>query len=101
MADPVNLIVPADERFRNLAPEVGGRYVVAAGGSESDASALVGALTEAIGALTAGTLLRERYDSFVKLQLEISYLREAEKRAGWQDKRKGDRVAHRVFNKQG
>jgi ribosome biogenesis GTPase len=51
-------------------------------------------------ALTAGTLPRERYDSFVKLQLEISYLREAEKRTGWQDRRKSDRVAHRVFNKQ-
>lgn len=50
-------------------------------------------------ALTAGTLPRERYDSFVKLQLEISYLREAEKRAAWQDRRKSDRVAHRVFNK--
>jgi hypothetical protein len=47
-----------------------------------------------------GTLPRERYNNFVKLQLEISYLREAEKRAGWQDRRKGDRVAHRVFNKQ-
>ena len=56
MADPVNLIVPADERFRNLAPEVGGRYVVAAGGSEADASALVGVLTDAIDALTAGAL---------------------------------------------
>lgn len=53
-----------------------------------------------LAALNAGTLPRERYDSFVKLQLEISYLREAEKRVGWQDKRKGDRVAHRVFNKQ-
>lgn len=50
-------------------------------------------------ALAAGTLPRERYDSFVKLQLEISYLREAEKRATWQDRRKSDRVAHRVFNK--
>lgn len=56
MADPVNLIVPADERFRGLAPEVGGRYVVASGGSEADATALAGALTEAIGALTAGPL---------------------------------------------
>lgn len=53
-----------------------------------------------LAALAAATLPRGRYDSFVKLQLEISYLREAEKRAGWQDKRKGDRVAHRVFNKQ-
>ena len=51
-------------------------------------------------ALAAGTLSRERYDSFVKLQLEICYLREAEKRAGWSDRRKSDRVAHRVFNKQ-
>lgn len=53
-----------------------------------------------VAALAAGTLPRERYDSFVKLQAEISYLREAERRANWQDKRKGDRVAHRVFNKQ-
>ena len=53
-----------------------------------------------LAALAAETLPRERYDSFVKLQLEISYLREAEKRAGWQDRRKSDRVAHRVFNKQ-
>ncbi len=51
-------------------------------------------------ALAAGTLPRERYDSFVKLQLEIGYLREAEKQAGWQSRRKSDRVAHRVFNKQ-
>jgi hypothetical protein len=53
-----------------------------------------------LAALAASTLPRERYDSFVKLQLEISYLRRAEKQAGWQDRRKSDRVAHRVFNKQ-
>ncbi len=53
-----------------------------------------------LAALAAGTLPRDRHESFVKLQLEISYLREAEKRAGWQDRRKSDRVAHRVFNKQ-
>ncbi len=52
-------------------------------------------------AVAAGTLPRERYDSFVKLQREIGYLREAEKRAGWQDRRKSDRVAHRIFNKPG
>lgn len=54
-----------------------------------------------LAALAAGTLPRERHDSFVKIQIEISYLRAAEKRAGWQDRRKSDRVAHRVFNKQG
>jgi len=50
-------------------------------------------------ALAAGSLPRERHDSFVKLQREISYLREAEKQAGWQTRRKSDRVAHRIFNK--
>ena len=52
------------------------------------------------GALAGGTLARDRHESFVKLQLEISYLREAEKQAGWQSRKKGSRVAHRVFNKQ-
>ncbi|HEY4416247.1 MAG TPA: ribosome small subunit-dependent GTPase A [Verrucomicrobiae bacterium] len=53
-----------------------------------------------LAALAANTLPRDRYDSFVKLQREIGYSREAEKRAGWQDRKKSDRVAHRVFNKQ-
>lgn len=53
-----------------------------------------------LAAVATGLLPRERHDSFVKLQLEITYLREAEKQAGWQTRRKSDRVAHRVFNKQ-
>jgi ribosome biogenesis GTPase / thiamine phosphate phosphatase len=54
-----------------------------------------------LNALNAGTLPRDRYESFVKLQLEIRYLHEAERRADWKDRRKGDRLAHRVFNKKG
>jgi hypothetical protein len=54
MTDPVTLLVPADVRFRGLAPDVGGRYVVAAGGSEADAGVVVSALNAAIDALTAG-----------------------------------------------
>jgi hypothetical protein len=50
-------------------------------------------------ALAAGTLPRERYDSFLKLQLEIRYLREAEKRAAWQDRKKSDRGARREVSK--
>jgi len=50
-------------------------------------------------ALAAGTLPRERYDSFLKLQLEIRYLREAEKRAAWQDRKKSDRGAPRTFSR--
>ena len=49
-------------------------------------------------ALTAGRLPRERYDSFLKLQLEIRSRREAKKRAAWQD-RKSNRGAHRVISK--
>jgi ribosome biogenesis GTPase len=51
-------------------------------------------------ALTAGTLPRERYDSFLKLQLEIRYLREAEKKAAWQDRKKGGRTAYRSFGQE-
>ena len=50
--------------------------------------------------LNSGRISRERYESFVKLQRELAYLREAEKRAGWQTRRKSDRVAHRAFNKE-
>jgi ribosome biogenesis GTPase len=53
-----------------------------------------------LAALTAGTLARERYDSFLKLQREVRYLHEAEKQRTWQDRKHGSRVAHRVFNKQ-
>jgi ribosome biogenesis GTPase len=49
--------------------------------------------------LAAGTLPRERYESFLKLQKEISYLQEAEKQRNWQSRKHGSRVAHRVFNK--
>jgi ribosome biogenesis GTPase len=49
-------------------------------------------------ALAAGTLPRERYVSFLKRQLEIRFLHEAEKRAARQDRKKSDRGAHRVFS---
>jgi ribosome biogenesis GTPase len=49
--------------------------------------------------LNAGRIPRVRYESFVKLQRELAYLREAGKRAGWQTRSKSDRVAHRAFNK--
>jgi len=52
-------------------------------------------------ALAAGTLPRERYDSFLKLQLEIRYLREAEKRAAWKYRKKSDRLADRPLRRKG
>jgi len=51
-------------------------------------------------ALAAGTLPRERYDSFLKLQLEIRYLRDAEKRASWQHPEKSRRPAPPTPNRQ-
>ena len=49
-------------------------------------------------ALAAGTLPRERYDSFLKLQLEIRHLREAGRKSAWQDRKQGGRRAHRDFS---
>ncbi len=51
-----------------------------------------------LAALAAGTLPRERYDSFLKLQLEIRYLREAEKKSAWQDRKQSDRGTQRGFS---
>ena len=51
-----------------------------------------------LAALAAGTLPRQRYDGFLKLQLEIRHLREAEKRAAWQDRKKSDPGAYRGFS---
>ncbi|HLH53059.1 MAG TPA: ribosome small subunit-dependent GTPase A [Verrucomicrobiae bacterium] len=52
-------------------------------------------------ALAAGTLSRQRYDSFLKLQLEIRYLREAEKRAAWKVRKKSDRGGGRPSRTEG
>jgi ribosome biogenesis GTPase / thiamine phosphate phosphatase len=52
-----------------------------------------------LGALAAGTLPRERYDSYVKLQLELRFLRKAELRAAWQERKQSDRGGLRVVDK--
>lgn len=51
-------------------------------------------------AVAAGKISAERYASFVKIQREILHLLESERQAGWQKRRKSDRVAHRAFNKE-
>jgi ribosome biogenesis GTPase / thiamine phosphate phosphatase len=50
-------------------------------------------------ALATGTLPRERYDSYLKLQLELRYLREAAKQAARRERKKSGRGARRVFRK--
>ena len=49
-----------------------------------------------LDAIAAGTLPRERYDSFLKLHLEMRYLREAEMRAARRDRKKSGRVSDSV-----
>lgn len=47
MSDPVNLLVPTDERFRAIGPELAGKYCLAQGGSETDAASVTEAVTQA------------------------------------------------------
>ncbi len=54
MSDPINLIMPVDERFRDLGPAVCGKYVAAAGGTEADSGAMADALQKAVATVTAG-----------------------------------------------
>ncbi len=53
-----------------------------------------------LAALAAGTLPRERYDSFLKLQFEIRQLREPAKLTAWQSRKQSDRAAHRDFSRE-
>lgn len=53
MSDTVNLLVPADGRFRAIGPELAGKFCVAQGGSEADAASVSAAVTEALSDLAA------------------------------------------------
>lgn len=48
MSDTVNLLVPADGRFRAIGPELAGKFCVAQGGSEADGASLSAAVTKAV-----------------------------------------------------
>jgi hypothetical protein len=54
MPEPFKLTVPADERYRVLAPEVAGKYVELMGGTAADGTALAAALNDAVDTLLAG-----------------------------------------------
>ncbi len=54
MSDPINLIMPVDERFRDLGPAVCGKYVAAAGGAAAESGAMADALHKAVATVTAG-----------------------------------------------
>lgn len=51
MSDTVNLLVPADERFRAIGPDLAGKFCVAQGGSEADAASVSAAVTQAVNDL--------------------------------------------------
>jgi ribosome biogenesis GTPase len=51
-------------------------------------------------AVTAGTIPRERYESFVRIQTEIRSMREAEKKAGWQARKLANRAPEQQFSQE-
>ena len=53
MSVPFNFHVPADARYRVLAPALAAKYTELAGGTAADAAALETALTEAMDSLDA------------------------------------------------
>lgn len=65
MPQPFELEVPADERYRGLAPEVAGKYVEVLGGSAADAKALADALVAAMGKVANG------HADVLRLQFEL------------------------------
>ncbi len=54
MLHPFALQVPADERYRVLAPEVAGKYVELSGGSAADVRTFAEDLTAALRQIAAG-----------------------------------------------
>jgi hypothetical protein len=53
MSDPVTLLVPTDERFRAIGPDLAGKYCVAQGGSEGDGASVTDAVTTAVNDLAS------------------------------------------------
>ena len=51
MSDPFTLQVPADSRYRAIAPEVAARYVEVLGGTTADRQAVATLVTDALAAL--------------------------------------------------
>lgn len=55
MSDPVTLLVPTDERFRAIAPDLAGKFCLANGGTDAEAAALSDAVTQAVASLAGAT----------------------------------------------
>jgi len=54
MSDPVQLLLPVEEPYRALAPELARKYLEIAGGSAAEAAALAESVSEAVSTLTGG-----------------------------------------------
>jgi hypothetical protein len=55
MSAPLSLVVPADRRYRVLAPELAEKYAELAGGSAADGPALAAAIASAMDTLCPET----------------------------------------------
>jgi hypothetical protein len=52
MSDLVHLLIPTDERFRAIGPELAGKFCLAEGGTDADAASLSEAVTKALNDLS-------------------------------------------------
>ncbi len=64
MKEPFTLVIPAEARFRALAPDIAGRYAELAGAARDDVSAAVAAAVEAIARDAAGNGAAEIHLTF-------------------------------------
>ena len=67
MSDPVTLVLPVEERYRALAPDLARKYMEIAGGSASDANALADELRLALDQLATA----ERADAEIQLVFHV------------------------------
>jgi hypothetical protein len=64
MSEPVTLLVPVEDRYRDLAIELARKYREIAGGSPADADALAGAVRAALDTMTAAGAETEAHLAF-------------------------------------
>ena len=55
MSEPVTLLVPVENRYRDLAPELARKYMEIAGGSPTDAGALAASVRAALDEMASAT----------------------------------------------
>jgi protein-L-isoaspartate O-methyltransferase len=69
MSDPVQLLLPSEEAYRALAPELAGKYLEIAGGSGAEAAALVESVSAAVSSVAS--------DAPADIDVQLAFAHEA------------------------